>query len=626
MQSKSINKANMPTVGPSRGPGRGPVRGYVSKPKEFKKTMKRLLVYLRPFYPQIMTAAVLSIIAAILSVLAPWLLGLITSEISDAFEARRVLGNIHLPFNMSVSIIQLSILIVSIYVFSGIFNYLQSFLLVGMTQHLAYQMRKDLARKINRLPLGYFDKHEKGDILSRVTNDVETINQTLSQSAAEIFRAITLVIGILVIMYLLSWILATIVVITTTIALFASRKFVKLSQGYFRKQAQYNGQLNGHIEEAFNGHAIIKIYSHQETSYQNFRKINHDMYDSSLKSQFISGIMMPVQFFIGNLAYILIILVGAFLVVSDNVSIAIKIGLIQTFIQYTRQINQPIQQIGSIANVLQSTAASAERIFMLLDEKEESPERSSLKTLPKVEGHVEFKDVVFSYDGVTPVIDHFSASIKKGQKVAIVGPTGAGKTTIVNLLMRFYEINEGSIMIDDIDIRDLKRQDVRSLFGMVLQDTWLFEGTIYDNIAYGSNKDSEAVYSASKASQVDHFITSLPKGYDFVLSEDGENISQGQRQLITIARAMLADKPMLILDEATSNVDTRTEVLIQKAMQELMKNRTSFVIAHRLSTIKDSDVIFVMQKGNIVEHGSHDELILKGGAYKKLYESQFDDH
>ena len=426
-------------------------------------------------------------------------------------------------------------------------------------------------------------------------------------------------------MALLSLPLTGIVLITTVLSLWVARKFVKLSQNYFRSQAKSYGELNGHIEETYSGHVVVKVFNHQEQSYQNFERINKDLYRSAVRSQFISGIMMPMQFFLGNIAYIAIAVVGAFLVITTNPIFAIKVGIIQTFIAYTRQINQPIQQIGSIANILQSTAAASERIFNLLEEPEESIERNDLKKLEKIQGHVVFKNVHFGYTEGVDIIKGFSAEIKPGQKVAIVGPTGAGKTTIVNLLMRFYEIKSGSIEIDGIDIRQMSRANVRDLFGMVLQDTWLFEGTIMENITYGSeHKSMDEVLAAARLAQTHHFIDSLSQGYEFELGENGTNISAGQRQLLTISRAMLADRPMLILDEATSSVDTRTEVLIQHAMEALMQNRTSFVIAHRLSTIKDADVIFVMNDGNILEQGNHEELLAKNGFYSKLYYSQFD--
>ncbi len=611
---------------------RGP-RGmsYTGKAQDFKGTMKKLLKYLRPYRFQVLTAGLMAITAALLSVLGPWFLGLITSEVARAYEAANgVFGDIQFGLitiigNFKVSMGELALMIVAVHILSALFNYFQSFLLIGMTQHLTYGMRKELSSKINRLPLKFFDKEQFGDLLGRVTNDVETINTTLTQSIAEIFRSIAMIFGIFTIMIFLSLPMTAVALITTTLSFITVRQFVRLSQGYFRKQAKSFGELTGHIEETYSGQTVIKIFNHQQKSKAEFNRINDDLYQSAVKSQFISGIMFPVQLFFGNIAYIAIAVVGALLVLSDNPIIAIEIGIIQTFIQYVRQINQPIQQIGSIANVLQSTAAASERIFNLLGENEETPERENLKTLKNIKGHVVFKDVHFGYDEDVQIIKGFSAEVKPGQKVAIVGPTGAGKTTMVNLLMRFYEINSGSITIDGTDIRNMSRNDLRSLFGMVLQDTWLFEGTVKENIMYGSpDKTEEDMLKAAKLAQTHHFIESLSSGYDFILSEGGSNISQGQRQLLTISRAMLADRPMLILDEATSSVDTRTEVLIQHAMEALMKNRTSFVIAHRLSTIKDADIIFVMNDGNILEQGNHQQLLNQNGFYAKLYYSQFE--
>jgi ATP-binding cassette, subfamily B, multidrug efflux pump len=624
MADKKDNKkssSSSPIMGGRRG------MSYTEKPQDFKGTMIKLAKYLKPYGWQIGSAGVMAIIASLLAVLSPWLLGLITSEVADAFKSSRPIGLIYIIGNINLSLGEIALVIAGTYVLASVFNYLQAFMLIGMTQNLTYSMRKELSSKLNKLPLKFFDDQQFGDILGRVTNDVETINMTLTQSISEIFRSITLIIGIFVMMIALSYILTGVVFITTVLALLVARKFVQLSQGYFRAQAKSFGELNGHIEETYSGHTVVKVFNHQKQSAERFEEINHDLYKSAVKSQFISGIMWPVQFFIGNIAYIAIAVIGAFLVLTTNPLIAIQVGIIQTFIQYTRQINQPIQQIGSIANVLQSTAAASERIFNLLDEEEESPERDVLSSLDveNIKGHVVFKDVYFGYVKDVDVIKGFNAEIKPGQKVAIVGPTGAGKTTIVNLLMRFYEIKSGTIEIDGIDIRNMKRADVRKLFGMVLQDTWLFEGSVYENITYGSKgKSIEEVEKAAKLAQTNHFIDSLSGGYEFQLSENGSNISQGQRQLLTISRAMLADRPMLILDEATSSVDTRTEVLIQHAMEALMENRTSFVIAHRLSTVKDADIIFVMNDGNIIEQGKHEELLEQNGFYSKLYYSQFE--
>ncbi len=605
--------------------GRRGMSSYIEKPQDFKGTLLKLAKYLKPYKAKIFLAGFMAVSASLVAVLAPWLLGLITSEVAGAFTTGRPLGLINVIGNINLSIGELALVIAATFLISASFNYLQSFILIGMTQNLTYSMRKELSSKINRLPLKYFDSQQFGDILGRVTHDVETINATLSQSISELFRAVTLVIGIFVMMSLLSLTLTGIVLITTVISLLVAKTFVKMSQRYFRKQAKSYGELNGHVEETYGGHTVLKVFNNHPHYYNNFERINNDLYYSAVRSQFISGIMFPVQFFISNLAYIAIAVVGAFLVITTNPLFAIQVGIIQAFIQYTRQINQPIMQMGSIAAVMQSTAAASERIFNLLDEKEESFEKDNLIKLNKIKGHIVFKDVYFGYVPEVDVIKGFSAEVKPGQKVAIVGPTGAGKTTIVNLLMRFYELKSGSIEIDGVDIKKMSRKSVRSLFGMVLQDTWLFEGSVLDNITYGSdNKTNKEVLKAAKLAQTHHFIESLAGGYQFELGESGENISQGQRQLLTISRAMLADCPMLILDEATSSVDTRTEVLIQRAMEELMKNRTSFVIAHRLSTIKDADVIFVMDDGNIVEQGSHEKLLKDNGFYANLYNSQFD--
>jgi ATP-binding cassette subfamily B protein len=515
----------------------------------------------------------------------------------------------------------MSILVILLYILAGMLSYFQAYLLIGMTQDVTYQMRQEIAVKLNRLPLSYFDSQSFGDVLGRSTNDVETISQTLNQSLSEVFRAVTLLLGVMIIMFVLNWILALVVLSTTIVSFYVARIFVKLSQKFFRKQAKATGDMSGHVEEMFNGHRIVKVFNYQEKALKEFDAINEDIYYTTFYSQFISGIMFPMQFFIGNVAFILIAAVGALLVVNG----AIQVGLIQTFLTYTRQINQPIQSLGSIASVLQSTAAAAERIFDLLDAQNEPEDDVDAKHIKNFKGHVVFDNVHFSYVEGTEVIRGFSADIKPGQMVAIVGPTGAGKTTMVNLLMRFYDIQQGKITIDGIDIKTMSRSELRALFGMVLQDTWLFEGTIYENLTYGSEEASEkAVTEASKLAQSHHFIESHPGGYQFELTESGSNISLGQQQLLTISRAMLANRPMLILDEATSSVDTRTEVLIQDAMDKLMNNRTSFVIAHRLSTIKDADIILVMKDGNIIEQGNHQELLDHEGFYYQLYQSQFE--
>ena len=595
--------------------------GYIEKPQNFKKSIKKLFNYLKPYSPQIIFSGSMSILSSLLTVIAPWLLGLMTTEIAEAFIQNRSVGSIYITSQIALTIPSLALIVLLGYSLGGILAYLQSFILTGMTQNLTFEMRKEIAKKINNLPLSHFDKQSFGDVLGRSTNDIETISATINQSLSEVFRAVTLLLGVLIIMFVLNWLLALVVIFTSIVSFLVAAIFVKLSQKYFRSQAKSVGDMSGHVEEMFNGHRIVKVFNHQKKALKDFDKINEKIRYSTMRSQFISGIMFPMQFIIGNVGYILIGAVGSFLVLSGS----IKVGLIQTFVTYTRQINQPIQSLSSIAAVLQSTAAAAERIFDLLESDEEQKDPENSVKIKKFKGHVVFEDVHFSYVKGTEVIKGFNADISPGQTVAIVGHTGAGKTTMVNLLMRFYDIESGRILIDDIDIKTMSRNDVRSLFGMVLQDTWLFEGTIYENINYGSKeKNQEDVYNAAKMAQSHHFIESHPGGYNFELMEAGANISQGQQQLITISRAMLANRPMLILDEATSSVDTRTEVLIQNAMDKLMSKRTSFVIAHRLSTIKNADLILVMEEGNIVEQGTHKQLIDSNGHYAKLYNAQFD--
>ena len=614
-QQRSKDKPTRPMRGGFQG------MGYFEKAQDFKGTMKKLYQYVKPYMGKVLFSGLMSILASLLTVLAPWLLGLMISEVALAFQESRELLPIDIIFGLQLELLNMSILVILLYSLAGILSYYQAYLLIGMTQDVTYQMRQQIAVKLNRLPLSYFDSQSFGDVLGRSTNDVETISQTLNQSLSEVFRAITLLLGVMIIMFVLNWILALVVLSTTILSFYVARIFVKLSQKFFRKQAKATGDMSGHVEEMFNGHRIVKVFNYQEQALKELDNINEDIYTTTFYSQFISGIMFPMQFFIGNLGFILIAGVGALLVVNGS----IQVGLIQTFLTYTRQINQPIQSLGSIASVLQSTAAAAERIFDLLDAENEPEDDVEVNHIRDFKGHVVFDNVHFSYVEGTEVIKGFSADIKPGQMVAIVGPTGAGKTTMVNLLMRFYDVQQGKIKIDGVDIKTMSRAELRALFGMVLQDTWLFEGTIYENLLYGSESSSEEeVIRASKLAQSHHFIESHPGGYQFELSEAGSNISLGQQQLLTISRAMLANRPMLILDEATSSVDTRTEVLIQAAMDKLMHNRTSFVIAHRLSTIKDADVILVMKDGNIVEQGNHQALLDQKGFYYDLYQSQFE--
>ncbi len=629
--SKNISTKTQTIPQKQATPGRagGGHRGggfYAGKAKDFKGTMKKLFEYIKPHRLTIVIAALLSIVGALLSVLDPYLLGEMVTSIQKSYSAGTGLAgleHINIIGNLVINIVQLSFILITIYGLVFVANYVQGYLLIGVTQKIVFKMRTDLSEKINRLPLSFFDSQQFGDVIGRLTNDVDMINTTLSQSFSEIFRSVFLVIIYITVMLILQPILALVIFISLFVSFLVTRRFVKLSQKYFIRQAKAYGDLNGHVEETYNGQSIIKVFNYQEEAFAGFKEIDSDLKESSHKSQFISGIMMPIQSFISNITYISIAVAGA-IIVSNNPLLGI--GIILTFLQFTRRINQPIQQIGTIASVLQATAAASERIFGLLEEEEESAESTNTVKLETVKGFVEFKDVRFSYIEGKEVIKGLNAKITPGQTVAIVGPTGAGKTTLVNLLMRFYEVDSGEILIDGVNIKEMKRSDVRSLFGMVLQDTWLFEGTLYENINYGTKpKSQEEVINAAKHAQTHHFIKALSGGYEFMLNENGTNISQGQRQLVSIARAMLADHPMLILDEATSSVDTRTELLIQNGLNNLMKNRTSFVIAHRLSTIVNADLIFVVNDGNIIEQGTHEELISQGGFYEKLYNSQFEE-
>ncbi|QCT42615.1 ABC transporter ATP-binding protein [Candidatus Nanosynbacter featherlites] len=511
-------------------------------------------------------------------------------------------------------------LLIGLYVLSAIFRYIQTWLMTQVTQTVTFRMRRQLSEKINRLPLSYFDKQTYGEVLSRVTNDVDTISQTLNQSLSQVVSSTVMVLGILAMMFSISWQMSLVALLVLPLAGGVVTLIAKSSQKQFLRQQTQLGELNGHIEEMYGGHQVMRVFNGQKKSLAKFSRINNQLQESAWKAQFLSGLIYPIMNFIGNIGYVVMAILGGWLAINGR----LKIGDIQAFIQYINQFNQPLVQVANIANVLQSTAAAAERVFEFLDESEEKAEGKDLVKLTHVKGEVEFDNVVFGYRPDQTIIKGLSAHIKPGQRVAIVGPTGAGKTTLVNLLMRFYEINSGAIKIDGVDIAQMKRSDVRQMFGMVLQDTWLFNGTIRQNLLYGNPTASEEeMVATAKEAHVDHFVRSLPGGYDMVLGEEATNISQGEKQLLTIARAMLARTPMLILDEATSSVDTRTEVLIQKAMDKLMQGKTSFVIAHRLSTIRDADLILVVRDGNIIEQGKHDELLKKNGFYAELYNSQF---
>ena len=588
-----------------------PRQMMAQKPKNLKKGLLKLVPYLKPYIFAIILAILLSIVGALGSLFGPKLLGEITKECQN-----RVQG---LPIDFTY-IKKIGITLICIYVCSAFGNYIASFLLTGVTQKVSYKLRKDISEKINRVPLRYFDSTSYGDLLSRVTNDVDSISQNLNQSLVSTFSSVVLLIGVFVMMFTISWQMSLICVVSIPLSLLALILIVKNSQKYFRSQQRSLGDLNAHIEEAYSGHQVILAYHQEENNYQIFDECNKNLRNSAWKSQFASGLMMPIMGFIGNASYITICFLGGILVVSGLAGVE----FIQMFIQYSRMANQPLQTIGQIANVLQSCAAASERVFEFLEE-EELTKDTEKRILNKedVIGDVCFRNVNFGYYPDKQIIFDFNCNVKHGMKVAIVGPTGAGKTTLVNLLMRFYEVDSGEITIDSVSSLDITRNNLASLFGMVLQDTWLFEGTLRDNLRYGNQTATdEEIMRCLEACHMDHFVNSLPGGLDYVFDETA-NISAGQKQLLTIARAMIEDSPMLILDEATSSVDTRTEELIQKAMDNLMEGRTSFVIAHRLSTIKNADIILVLKDGNIIEQGNHKELLEKKGFYADLYNSQF---
>ena len=587
------------------------------KPKNIKETFKRLTGYLRPHLIRLIIVLFAAISSTVFAILGPKVMGdTITVVFDGAYDKIRGIPEGGIDFTQ---VAKLLTLLAGLYIFSSLFRFMQQFLMASVAQRIVYRMREQIFGKLQRLPLKYYDGRSHGDTLSRVINDIDTIGNTLQQSITQLITSVVTIVGIIFMMFYISPLLTVIALVSLPLSIFVIRPLLIRSQKNFAAQQKHLGHLNGHIEEMYTGHHIIKSYGQEEKSLEQFDEVNEELFDAGRSAQFISGIIMPVMTFIGNISYVVISIVGGFLVINR----AISIGDIQAFITYTRQFSQPITQTANIANIIQSTIAAAERVFELLDEEEEIPEETAYE-LSQVKGAVAFENVHFGYD--EPLIENMNIHIKPGQTVAIVGPTGAGKTTIINLLMRFYELNKGKITIDGIDIAKISRNNLRKQFGMVLQDTWLFNGTIKENIAYGrENPTDEEIVAAAKAARAHPFIQSLPDGYDFVLNEDGSNISQGERQLITTARAILANTPILILDEATSSVDTRTEILIQQAMNELMEGRTSFVIAHRLSTIRDADIILVVDEGSIIEQGSHEELLEQDGFYADLYNSQFSD-
>ena len=580
------------------------------KPKDFKSGVKKLLKFVKPERFLLVAGLLFAILYVSLTIFCPKLLGDITNELQDSIDT----GIIDMQL-----IGKIGILLVILYSVSSLVDYICGVLMSKAASKIGQRFRRAISVKMNKIPLSYFDKSSIGDILSRITNDVSTITSTLEQSLAGMLASLVKVVGVLVIMFVLSWKMALVALVTVPLSAVAMMVIIKFSQKYFAKQQKSIGEINGHIEEVYNAHNVVKVFGGEQKAIDQFEKINKDIMQSGFKSHFFSGLMYPISNFISNIGFILVCIVGGISVLGGD----IRFGAITSFMLYIRQLNQPLSQIASIAGTLQSTVAASERVFEFLDVEEEPDESQKNVTIPNVQGMVEFKDVCFGYTKGKEIIHNFSLKALPGQKIAIVGPTGAGKTTLVNLLMRFYEIDSGQILIDGTDISTMKRENVRELFGMVLQDTWLFEGTIKENIAYGNQDVSmQTVVDACKMANIDHFIKTLPEGYDKVLDES-ISLSQGQKQLMTIARAMVDNAPMLILDEATSSVDTRTEILIQDAMDKLMKGRTSFVIAHRLSTIQNADTILVMKDGNIVEIGNHQTLLEAGGAYAELYNSQF---
>lgn len=601
-----------PIVGFRGGPPGMMGGGKPEKAKNFKKTLINMLGYLRPYWSYLIFVAVCAIISTIFAIASPKVLGNMTDEI-----IKGLMGRVGINFN-AIAII--GFWLIGLYIISALFSYIQSWVMTTISQKITYKFRRDISEKIARLPLQYFDKHENGEIISHVTNDVETISQNLNQSMTQIVTSVIMIIGILVMMLSISWQLTLIAILVLPASMLLIRLIIKQSQRYYTKQQAALGEIDGHIDEMFSNHAIVKTFNGEQRSIDVFNNINTKLHESGWKSQFLSGLMMPIMQFISNVGYVGVAVVGGWLAINGRISI----GDIQAFIQYMNQFTQPISQTANIANVLQATAAAAERIFEFLAQDEEVSSCEIIARRGLTKGEVTFNNVNFGYKKGQLIIKNFTAHIKPKQNVAIVGPTGAGKTTIVNLLMRFYNINSGHIDIDGVDISTMSRHDVRKLFGMVLQDTWLFQGTVAENIAYGKPSAShKEIVAAAKAAHIDHFINTLPNGYNTTISETSDSISAGEKQLLTIARAILADAPMLILDEATSSVDTRTEALIQSAMDKLSHGRTSFVIAHRLSTIRNADVILVMRDGNIIEQGTHTELLQQKGYYSELYDSQF---
>ena len=595
--------------------GRGTMQG--EKAKDFKGTMKKLMNYMGRYKIAIFFVFVFAVGGTIFNIVGPKILGKATTEIFNGLVSK-VSGGSGIDFGKIGKIL---VGLLCLYVVSAAFSFVQGYIMTGISQKMTYRLRKEISEKINRMPMNYFDKMTHGEILSRITNDVDTLGQSLNQSATQMITSVTTIIGVLVMMLSISPLMTVVALLILPLSMGLISMIVKRSQKYFKNQQEYLGHINGQVEEVYGGQNIVKAFNKEEDIIRTFDETNDVLYQSAWKSQFLSGMMMPIMQFVGNLGYVAVSILGGYLAIRQT----IEVGDIQSFIQYVRQFTQPIQQVAQVANMLQSTAAASERVFEFLEEEEEDVTVPNPVSVEGLEGRVEFEHVQFGYNPNHTIIHDFNAKVEPGQKIAIVGPTGAGKTTMIKLLMRFYDVNSGAIKVDGHNLKDFNRSELRQMFGMVLQDTWLFNGRIEENIRYGKlDASHEEVVEAAKAAHVHRFVQTLPGGYNMVLNEEASNVSQGQKQLLTIARAILADPKILILDEATSSVDTRTEVRIQKAMDNLMKGRTSFIIAHRLSTIRDADLILVMRDGDIVEQGTHEELLAQNGFYAELYNSQFE--
>ena len=602
-----------------RGPGgHGPI-GAGEKPKNMKKTVGKLVRYMKPFHAMIIFVIVCALLSAGFSIAGPKILGNATQLIYEGFVAK-IQGSGGIDFD---GIAKVLLTVLAIYVISAILAFIQGLMMTDVSQKICYKLRKEMSEKIHRLPMNYYDTKTHGEVLSRITNDVDTLGQSLNQSITQLITSITTLLGVLVMMLTISPLLTLVSVVILPISVAMIGFIIKKSQKYFKSQQEYLGHVNGQVEEIYGGHTIVKAFNKENDVIEEFKKTNDVLYDSAWRSQFLSGLMQPVMAFVGNLGYVVVAILGGIM----NIKGSMNVGDIQSFITYVKQFTNPIGQIAQVTNMLQSSVAAAERVFEFLDEEEEDQKavNHAPVSINELSGNVQFENVHFGYNPEKIIINDFSANVSQGQKIAIVGPTGAGKTTMVKLLMRFYDVTSGEIKIDGYNVKDFDRSELREIFGMVLQDTWLFKGSIMENIRYGRlDATDEEVIAAAKAAHAHHFISTLPDGYNMELNEEASNVSQGQKQLITIARAILADNKILILDEATSSVDTRTEEQIQKAMDNLMKGRTSFIIAHRLSTIRDADLILVMKDGDICEQGNHEELMKKGGFYADLYNSQFE--